>query len=187
MYLNVSKAPGAADEPPFGALDGAAEATGFFGAGALGAFFSYTRRIRSNSPHCKYGFTVRRAGGLAAGFLGAFAAGAGADVSSSSIGLAGGGGAFAATFFFGGAAGAGAAGGGAREGAGAPALALTVAFSNASFILTLRTSATPSRTALRGRSPTIFINVPKHVAASFRAPSKESSKRLVRVPAIGFI
>lgn len=59
----------------------------------------------------------------------------------------------------------------------APALALTVAFSYASFTLAFRTSASPSINAFNGRSPTIFIKVPKQTAASSRAPANPSSKR----------
>lgn len=103
--------------------------------------------------------TINLAGGLANGFDGESS-----TKRVSACGDAARGGAFVATFFAGGATGGG--------GFGAPPdLHLTVAFSNASLTLTFRTSAIPSIVALSGRSPTIFINVPKHVAASFRAPS----------------
>lgn len=116
--------------------------------------------------------TIRRAGGF---FNGLFSAGGGASsegtAGSSTVGacLAGG------IFFFGGSF---AAGGAAALGAGPdPALAFTLALSNASLTLAFLTSARPSMSALSGRSPTIFISVPKPTAASFRAPSKESSRR----------
>ena len=66
------------------------------------------------------------------------------------------------------------------EGPPAPALHLTVAFSYASFTFAFLTSANPSTTAFNGLSPTIFISVPKHVAASSRAPAKPSSRSVER-------
>lgn len=112
-------------------------------------------------------------GGLAATFFG------GGGVSSSGSGFA------AAGAFFLGAAAGGAAGFGSG-GAAPPALHFTVAFSKASFTLALRISANPSRTAVIGRSPTIFINVPMHTAPSIRTPSTLSSRSVARVSESGF-
>lgn len=112
------------------------------------------------------------AGGLLTGFFGG----------SSSCTAAGLG---AGAFFFG--AGAAAGGGAALGGAEAPDLHLTVARSKASFTFALRMSGRPSITGLRGRSPTIFINVPRHVAASVLAPSNPSSRSTARVSARGLI
>lgn len=75
---------------------------------------------------------------------------------------------------------------GALGGAGPPALHLTVTFSKASLILDFRKSAMLSMVALSGRSPTIFMRVPKQVAASLRAPSKLSSNNKAKVSANGF-
>lgn len=89
------------------------------------------------------------------------------------------GGSFVAGFLGGAAA-------GTLTGAGPPALHLTVAFSKASLILDFRNSAMFSMIALSGRSPTIFMRVPKQVAASLRAPSKLSSSSKAKVSANGF-
>ena len=70
--------------------------------------------------------------------------------------------------------------GGGFDGPLLPALHLTVAFSYASLTFAFRTSANPSISALSGRSPTIFMRVPKHMAASLRAPSKLSSRSVER-------
>ena len=121
--------------------------------------------------------TISRAGGFAT-FLG------GGGASSSGGGDAAFGGGFAATFFFGAAAGAAAGGG---LGGPPPALHFTVAFSKASLTFAFLTSAIPSITGLRGRSPTIFIRVPQHIAASSRAPAKLSSIKVARVSARGLI
>lgn len=127
----------------------------------------------------KIGSTVGRAGGLAVGFLDA---GAAVLSSSSATGLDGGG------FFFVGPVAAGAEGGAALGGgAPMPVLHLTVAFSNASLIFAFRTSAKGSITAFKGLSPTIFMRVPRHVAASFLAPSEESSRSVVKLSASGLI
>lgn len=88
----------------------------------------------------------------------------------------------ASGFFLGASLAAGGAGLGAP-----PALHFTVAFSYASLTLAFRTSASPSISAFNGRSPTIFINVPRQVAASFRAPSTESSRRAARDSDTGLI
>ncbi len=82
-------------------------------------------------------------------------------------------------FFFGGSlVGGGPADLPADLGAGAdPAFAFTVALSNASSTLAFLTSDKLSTTALSARFPTIFMSVPRHTAASFRAPSNESSRR----------
>lgn len=91
----------------------------------------------------------------------------------------------AEAFFFGGSlAGAGAADLG---GPPAPAFDLTVAFSYASFTFAFLTSARLSIRAFNGLSPTILIRVPKQTAASFRAPSTESSKRGARASVSGLI
>lgn len=66
---------------------------------------------------------------------------------------------------------------GGFSGPGAPALALTIAFSCASFTFDFLTSGRPSMIAFKGRSPTIRMSVPRAVAASFLAPSNESSSK----------
>lgn len=113
------------------------------------------------------GFT----GGLLAGFLG------GSSSTTAALG--------AGAFFFG--AGAAAGGGAALGGAAAPDLHFTVARSKASLTFALRISGRPSITGFKVRSPTIFINVPRHVAASFLAPSNPSSSRTARFSARGLI
>lgn len=80
---------------------------------------------------------------------------------------------------------AGAAAGGGFGGAGPPALHLMVALSKASLILAFLRSGNVSIVALSGLSPTIFMRVPKVVAASLRAPSKPSSSRVANVSASG--
>ena len=92
-------------------------------------------------------------------------------------GCFGGGGFFLGGSFAAAAAAAEAAGLAGLGGGPDPAFALTLALSYASLTFALRTSARPSIKALRGRSPTIFIKVPRQIAASLRAPSKESSRR----------
>jgi hypothetical protein len=72
-----------------------------------------------------------------------------------------------------------------RPDGGPPALHFTVAFSKASLILVFRKSGKESIIALSGRSPTIFIRVPKQVAASLRAPSNPSSNNTTNESARG--
>lgn len=121
-------------------------------------------------------FTVSLAGGFAtaAVFL------AGGD-SSSCCAAVGGGFAPTGNFFAEAAAGVG------FVGAGPPVLHLIVALSNASLILAFLRSGRVSIVALRGLSPTIFMRVPKAVAASLRAPSKPSSSKVANVSARGLI
>jgi len=69
----------------------------------------------------------------------------------------------------------------------APAFALTVALSYASFTFDFLTSGRPSIIAFRGRSPTIRMRVPRTVAASFLAPSNESSSKVASCSERGFI
>lgn len=117
--------------------------------------------------------------GLAAGFgAGVGFLGGGASSSRTPFGIG-----LGADFFPAGAA----AGAGALAGAGPPALHFTVAFSKASLIFAFRKSGRPSIVALSGRSPTIFMRVPKQVAASLRAPSNPSSSNTAKVSANGLI
>jgi hypothetical protein len=67
------------------------------------------------------------------------------------------------------------------------AFALTVAFSYASFTFDFLTSGRPSIIAFSGRSPTIRMSVPRAVAASFLAPSNESSSKVASCSERGFI
>lgn len=73
------------------------------------------------------------------------------------------------------------------DGPGAPALAMTVAFSYASFTLDFLTSGKPSIIAFNGRSPIIRMSVPRAVAASFLAPSNESSSKVASCSENGLI
>lgn len=122
-----------------------------------------------------FGHTRSRAGGFPEGFL----SGGDSKGSSSTTTDFGAGDFFLTT----------AAGGGATDfalvGPAPPALHFTVAFSYASLILAFLTSVTASTTAFNGLSPTIFINVPRQLAASFLAPSKLSSRSVARVSANG--
>lgn len=127
--------------------------------------------------------TIKRAGGFLRGL---FSVGV---KTSSSLGVAGRsvvGGCFGGgIFFFGGSL---TAGGAAGLGVGPePILAFTFALSNASLTFAFLTSARPSIKAFRGRSPTIFIRVPRQTAASLRAPSNGSSSNDARASDSGLI
>lgn len=113
--------------------------------------------------------------GLTGGFGGAASFFGGASTSGAAF-LAG------ATFLGGGADGAACRGAG-----GPPALHLTVAVSKASFIFAFRKSGNASIVAFSGRSPTIFMSVPKQTAASLRAPSNPSSSKTANDSARGLI
>lgn len=63
-------------------------------------------------------------------------------------------------------------------GPGVPAFALTIDFSYASFTFDFLTSGRPSIITFNGRSPTIRMSVPRAIAASFLAPSNESSSKV---------
>ena len=125
---------------------------------------------------------MRRAGG----FLTGFSSDGGGILSEGVAGRSAVGGCLAGGIFFLGGSFAG--GGAARFGGGPePAFAFTFALSKASLTFAFLTSARPSIRALSGRSPTIFISVPQQTAASFLAPSNESSKRDARASDNGLI
>lgn len=126
--------------------------------------------------------TVKRAGGFLRGL---FSVGVS---TSSPMGMAGRpvvGGCFGGGIFFLGCSFVAAGAAGFAGGPG-PAFALTLALSYASFTFAFLTSARPSTRAFSGRSPTIFMSVPRHTAASLRAPSNESSRRDARASDRGF-